>query len=159
MPGQRCRVSSQGVAGVFLRVGGIGFVILLAIWLYCLLDAITSDESRVRNLPKMAWILIVLLLLDVGAILWLIAGRPRGTAAGAPYRVDRGNRRGPTAPPTRRPSPAPDDDPEFLAELSRRQEEEHRRKLGRWEAELQRREEELRRREQDGGGTGPEDSR
>jgi hypothetical protein len=146
------------VAGVFLRLGGIAFVIMLAIWLYCLLDAITTDESRVRNLPKGAWILIVLVLLDIGAILWLIAGRPRGTAAGTPYRVKRGNLRGPDGAPTRRPSVAPDDDPEFLANLSRRQDEENRRTLGRWEAELRRREEELRRREQD-GGTGPEEPR
>jgi phospholipase D-like protein len=109
---------------VFLRVGGIAFVISLAFWLYCLLDAITADQSRVRNLPKGAWILIVLVLLDIGAILWLIAGRPRGTAADTPYRVDRGNLRGPTVPPRRRPPVAPDDDPEFLANLSRRQDEE-----------------------------------
>lgn len=145
---------------MLLRVGGIGFVILLAVWLYCVLDAITADESRVRNLPKMAWILIVLLLLDLGAILWLIAGRPRGRAAAIPPNGSKGGRRGPIAPMTRRPAVAPDDDPEFLAELGRRHDEEHRRMLGRWEAELRRREEELRRRrEQDGGNPGPEDTR
>jgi hypothetical protein len=146
------------VAGVFLRVGGIAFVIMLAFWLYCLLDAITTDQSRVRNLPKGAWILIVLVLLEIGAILWLIAGRPRGTAADSPYRINRDTLRDPGVGPTRRPSVAPDDDPEFLANLSRRRDEEHRRTLNRWEAELRRREEELRRREQD-GGTGPEEPR
>jgi Phospholipase_D-nuclease N-terminal len=103
----------QGVI-VLLRVGGIGFVVLLAVWLYCLLDVITSDESRVRHLPKVAWVLIVLLLFEVGAALWLIAGRPRGD--GGPVR----SRQRPAELP-------PDDDPEFLADLRRRQEERRRR--------------------------------
>jgi hypothetical protein len=144
---------------MLLRLGGIGFVILLAIWLYCLLDAITTDKSRVRNLPKAAWILIVLLLFEIGAILWLIAGRPRGKPADVPFQGSRGNHRGPTMPPAHRPSVGPDDDPEFLAELSRRRDAEHRRMLGRWEAELRRREEEMRRREQNGGDPDPEDPR
>jgi len=147
------------VVGVLLRFGGIGFVILLAIWLYCLLDVITTDESRVRNLPKMAWVLIVLLLFEVGAVAWLIAGRPRGRAGDVPERGGSGRR-----PPAPRPSGAPrgplppDDDPEFLAGLGRRQDEENRRMLDRWEAELRRREEDLRRREQDkGGNPGPDE--
>jgi Phospholipase_D-nuclease N-terminal len=140
-----------GVAVVFLRVGGVLFVILLGIWLYCLLDAITTDETRVRNLPKLAWVLIVLLLLDVGAVAWLVAGRPRGKAA----QGSRDRRRpGPAGPASRRQLP-PDDDPEFLAQLDRRQDEgrrrddEHHWMLDRWETELRRREEKRRGREQD----------
>ena len=40
---------------------------------------------------------------------------------------------------------APDDDPEFLAELDRRAAPEHEKLLGSWEEDLRRREEELRR--------------
>jgi hypothetical protein len=139
---------------VLLRVGGIGFVILLAFWLYCLLDVITTDESRVRHLPKIIWLLIVLLLFEVGAALWLIAGRPRGEAAGPSPNGSRARQRGPIGSRARRVPLPPDDDPEFLADLGRQHDEEHRRKLNRWEAELRRREEELRRREQDGRGDG-----
>jgi hypothetical protein len=146
------------VAVVFLRVGGVVFVILLGIWLYCLLDAITADETRVRGLPKPAWVLIVLLLLDVGAVAWLVAGRPRGATTGGGSNPPR-----PARPVPRRQLP-PDDDPEFLAQLGRRQDEgrwrdeEYHRMLDRWESALRRHEEERRRREQDKGGkSGPEE--
>ena len=146
---------------MILRVGGIAFVIMLAIWLYCVLDVITTDESRIRHLPKPVWVLIVLLLFEVGAVLWLVAGRPRGRAADMPYPSSRNGRNGPPGPARpagRRPPLPPDDDPEFLANLGRRQDDEHRRMLNRWEEELRRREEELRRRERDDGAdTGPDD--
>jgi Phospholipase_D-nuclease N-terminal len=150
------RPIGQGVSGVILRFGGIALVITLAIWLYCLLDAITTDESRVRHLPKVAWVLIVLLLFEVGALLWLIAGRPRRDRAAPPYRNSPNGRRGPARSPARRAPLPPDDDPEFLAALGRRQDEEQRRMLSRWEAELRRREEELRRRKRDGDGDDPD---
>ena len=141
---------------MFLRVGGICFVILLGFWLYCLLDAITADRTRVRHLPKPAWILIVLLLLEAGAVAWLVAGRPRGeTAQGS---RDRRPGRARPAPPRQLP---PDDDAEFLAQLERRQDEDRRRDddrhrtLDRWETELRRREE--KRRGQEGDKSGPED--
>ena len=106
---------------MILRVGGIAFVIMLAIWLYCVLDAITTDESRVRHLPKPVWVLIVLLLFEVGALLWLVAGRPRGPAPETPHPPGPNGRRGPARSPVRRPQLPPDDDPEFLADLRRRQ--------------------------------------
>jgi hypothetical protein len=144
---------------VILRFGGIAFVVMLAVWLFCLLDAITTDQSRVRHLPKVAWVLIVLLLFEIGALLWLIAGRPRRESAAPPRRNSPNGRRGPARSTARRPPLPPDDDPEFLANLGRRRDEEQRRMLSRWEAELRRREEELRRRERDGddGDPGPKD--
>jgi hypothetical protein len=36
--------------------------------------------SGIRNLPKTLWIVIVLVLPDVGSIAWLIAGRPQSVA-------------------------------------------------------------------------------
>lgn len=144
---------------MLLRFGGIVFIVLLAVWLYCLLDAITSDETRVRALSKPVWVLIVLLTFEVGAILWLLFGRPRG----ADGRVRRGpeERRemwsnwprsaGTARPASGRPGrPAPDDDPEFLAGLDRQTADEDRELLERWEADLRKREEELRRRDEDG---------
>ncbi|MDF2144919.1 PLD nuclease N-terminal domain-containing protein [Knoellia sp. p5-6-4] len=61
--------------------GGVGVgIILFAVWVYCLLDVIMTDEHRVRSLSKISWILIVLFTFEVGAIAWLVAGRPRSAA-------------------------------------------------------------------------------
>ena len=48
---------------------------MLALWIFCIIDVITTDESQMRNLPKLAWLAIVLLLPDIGSIAWLVAGR------------------------------------------------------------------------------------
>jgi len=53
---------------------GIGFLVL---WFYCIYDVITTDDAIVRHLPKIVWLLIVIVLSDVGSILWLALGRPR----------------------------------------------------------------------------------
>ena len=128
---------------MLLAVDGVGFFVLLALWLFCIFDAITADASLVRNLPKGFWIVLVLFLPDVGSIMWLIAGRPRAASrpGGLPYK---GNAGVPSSPPTRHPSGgsrrgpvAPDDDPEFLAQLDRNT-------LSAWEDDLRRREEKLR---------------
>lgn len=55
--------------------GALGLA-LFAFWLFCLIDVIMTDASLCRNLQKGFWVLIVLLLFDIGAIIWLIAGRP-----------------------------------------------------------------------------------
>lgn len=55
--------------------GVLGFV-LFAIWIWALIDCITTDRDLARNLPKGAWLIIVILLFNLGAILWLLLGRP-----------------------------------------------------------------------------------
>ena len=138
---------------MLLRFGGLLFIVVLVFWLYCLLDAITSDQGAVRSLPKVAWVLIVLFTFEVGAVLWLVFGRPRGAVAGPAATPGRGRSEawsGTTRPFTatgRSGRPAPDDDPEFLAGLNRRANDEHKQLLDQWEADLRRREEDLRRRE------------
>ncbi|MCU1439712.1 MAG: hypothetical protein JWP85_709 [Rhodoglobus sp.] len=47
----------------------------LALTIFVLVDIITSDESRIRNLPKIAWVIVVILLPLIGSILWFVAGR------------------------------------------------------------------------------------
>lgn len=59
---------------LFLR-GGLG-LFLLVLWVFCIVDVIMTDESRVRNMPKGLWLVVVLLLPDIGSILWLVAGHP-----------------------------------------------------------------------------------
>ena len=55
-------------------VVGVGFLVL---WIYCIYDVITTDDAIIQHLPKVLWILIVVLLSDLGSLLWLGLGRPR----------------------------------------------------------------------------------
>lgn len=55
--------------------GLLGFVVL-AFWIWALVDAITTQSSDCRNLPKAAWIILVIILFGIGAVLWLLLGRP-----------------------------------------------------------------------------------
>ena len=48
--------------------------IILMVW--CLIEAVSTDESRIRNLPKLWWILLILFFPLAGSIAWLVAGRP-----------------------------------------------------------------------------------
>jgi hypothetical protein len=61
------------------------------LWLFCLIDVITTDESNMRNLPKLVWVPIVLFLFDIGSILWLVAGRNWQTSGGATQSRGAGN--------------------------------------------------------------------
>lgn len=102
--------------------GALGLA-LLGLWIFCLLDVITTDPVLCRNLPKPVWVVIVLLLPDVGSVAWLLAGRPRTAPTrpgGLPYK---GNTGRPASPPAANP----DDDAEFLRQVRRRAEEQRRR--------------------------------
>lgn len=116
------------------------FLVELALLVYCLIDCIQTDSALVRNLPKPAWVLLIVILPVVGGIAWLVAGRP-----------DRATRRQVAWPSTatagfpehERPRPlAPDDDPEFLAGV-RASDDRHERMLRDWEADLRAREQRL----------------
>jgi phospholipase D-like protein len=62
---------------VLFEAGGVVFLALLALWLFALVDVITTPAAACRNLPKLLWIALVVLLPDLGSILWLLLGRPR----------------------------------------------------------------------------------
>ncbi|MBO3745724.1 PLDc_N domain-containing protein [Streptosporangiaceae bacterium NEAU-GS5] len=92
---------------------------LLAFWLYCLFDVITTPEESVRNLPKILWLIIVIVLPDIGGIAWFLLGRPRTMT------IDQVGDQIVHPSQLGRPSPGgaprgPDDDPEFLRSLNRR---------------------------------------
>jgi hypothetical protein len=131
--------------------GGLFALTVLALWIYCVFDAIATDETLMRNLPKLAWILIVIFVPTIGSIAWLILGRPENAGfapGGGSYRPE--PRSGGVDRTTKRSYGvmAPDDDPRFLAQL-----DERAKRLQEWEDELKRRDDELRRREE---GEGPE---
>ncbi|MEU3370873.1 PLD nuclease N-terminal domain-containing protein [Streptomyces sp. NPDC006711] len=83
------------------------FLLVLAVWVYAFIDCLNTPEEDVKGLPKVVWIIVVLLFGEVlvGPLAWLIAGKVRR----APARWT-----------------APDDNPEFLASLEDRK----RRDLG-----------------------------
>jgi hypothetical protein len=95
---------------MLLKLGGVFFIVSVIFWLWAIFDSITSEKDRVRNLPKMAWVIVVLLFFDVGALAWALLGRPRT-----------GPQRGPGPRGTLRPRPGgpvgPDDDPDFLRKI------------------------------------------
>ena len=122
-------------------IGGIIGIGLLILWFYCLYDVITTDEAIIRHLPKVVWFLVVLLLADIGSILWLALGRPQIWTRQVHNPQRYGSNRIRVAPST----PLDDGSLEHLSPIVRHREEQTR--LHMWEAQLKRREEELRRRE------------
>lgn len=77
--------------------------LLVAFSIYTLVDCARTDETLIRNLPKWAWILIIILIGTLGPIAYWVAGRPKSPHVGR-------------AKPKRRILP-PDDDPDFLGRL------------------------------------------
>lgn len=80
-------------------------VAVLVIFVYGLVDVIRTDGRQTRGISKPAWIIVMIILPLLGAILWLLIGRPRGAA--------------PVRPAYSHPT-APDDDPDFLRNLEMR---------------------------------------
>jgi hypothetical protein len=124
---------------------GVLGLALLGLWIYCVFDVITTDESLIRNLPKLLWLVIVLFIPDIGSIAWLVAGRP----AKASFRIGGSEPYRPAG--ARMPVRPPEDGPRFddlegMSEIVREREE--RSRLRMWEEQLRRREEELRKREE-----------
>ncbi len=78
-------------------------IILVGFTIYTLVDCARTDESQIRNLPKWAWILIIILIQTLGPIAYWAAGRPKGPQLGG-------------GKSKRRILP-PDDDPDFLRKL------------------------------------------
>lgn len=113
-----------------LYFNGAVSLVLLLLWVFCLIDVITTDESLCRNLPKTWWVLVVLLLFDIGAVLWLVAGRPRPGSSpgrGLPYRGNTGQSAFPEYDrPGRFAATSPEDDEAFLRQVRERAEEQRR---------------------------------
>src|SRR6266702_6514754 len=125
---------------------GVLFVLFaVGVWAYCLIDAIMTPRHEFRSLTPMSWALLITVLPVIGAIAWLLAGRPdRSWRIAMPQRLAGMPRLGPQEAIRRHPAgramgsgadgaqpwdcPAvghrrpigPDDDPEFLRELDRR---------------------------------------
>jgi len=84
-----------------LRV--LGVLVLVALYIYFVIDVLRTPSGETRTLPKFVWLLLVVLIPIVGGLLWLALGRV-WPAPGSRF----GRRRGPLAP---------DDDPTFLKQI------------------------------------------
>src|SRR5262245_7266880 len=107
--------------------GGLTGLITFGLWIFCLVDVITTGDGDTRNLPKFWWLLIVLFLPLVGSILWLVAGRPVTASA---RRGGVFERHAPAYPEYDRPgrfaATDPESDAEFLRKCRERAEEQRR---------------------------------
>ncbi|GGK19282.1 membrane protein [Pilimelia terevasa] len=78
-------------------------VVEIGLAIAALISCLSTDEGRVRVLPRIGWVIVILLFPIVGGVAWFAAGRDRA----------------PRPPAPRRPL-APDDDPDFLRSLRER---------------------------------------
>jgi hypothetical protein len=112
---------------VLVGAEGVVFLVLFAFWIWAIVDVIATESGLCRNLPKVVWLILVLLLPEIGSVAWLLFGRPqRGSrkAGSSDY----------SAP--RRPI-AYEDHPRYSAtpEITDRRSQELDRRLEAWEAE------------------------
>ena len=91
-------------------------VVVVALMIFTLVDVVLTDRRRIRALNKTAWFFVVLLLPIVGPALWFFLGKDRPDSEG------------------QRRTLAPDDDPNFLKNIRRDEEQDER--IRRLEQEL-----------------------
>jgi hypothetical protein len=82
-----------------IRVWLVLALVAALVYIYSIVDCALADRTRVRTLPKSAWLPIVIVFAFIGGVLWFIIGRPRKGADGGRRDI------------------APDDNPEFLRHL------------------------------------------
>lgn len=129
------------------RFSIVVFLAQLVLAVLALISCLSAEEEDIRALPRLVWVLVILLFPIVGPVAWFLAGRPKPAADSTlPWR------NGGTQPDTSRSRPvAPDDNPEFLKSLDSGADEraKDRELFDQWEEDLKRREDELRRRNED----------
>ncbi|MET3983927.1 PLD nuclease N-terminal domain-containing protein [Streptomyces sp. PvR034] len=88
------------------------FLLIIALTIYAFIDCLNTPEEEVKHLPKVVWVIIILLFSIVGPVVWLFAGKKRAAVGGG---LGGGRAR-------RTQWVAPDDNPEFLKSLREEQE-------------------------------------
>jgi hypothetical protein len=91
------------------------YAVPLVVTLYALIDALLIPGSLARSLPKWLWLVVIVVIPFLGAVAWLVAGRP--TRAQVPA-GDAGPLGRAAARRAATQNPAPDDDPAFLRKLA-----------------------------------------
>lgn len=88
------------------------FILPLALTIYACVDCVTTPDDETKHLPKLAWVVLILLFPIAAPIVWFVAGKERRAAYG---------RSGGSARWV-----APDDNPEFLRSLREEEEDKDR---------------------------------
>ncbi len=90
-------VPSASMARLFLVPGLLGSIVFL-FWVWALFDVIATDSLLVRSMQKGTWIFLVVFVPTIGAVAWVLFGRPEGASmmpggqtsyANNPYRSER----------------------------------------------------------------------
>lgn len=76
-------------------------VVVLAALIVALIDVIRIDDGRVKYMPKIVWVLLIVLIPLIGVVLWFALGRSY-EVGGRPIRIPR---RRPQASPARMSAP------------------------------------------------------
>lgn len=75
-------VSYASVISRLLNMPLVFSVLVVMLMVGALVDMITLEPGRVKHLPKLAWIIIVILIPFVGSIIWFMVGREYAARAG-----------------------------------------------------------------------------
>lgn len=78
-------------------------LLMLALMVGAIIDIMRRDDSEVKFLPKIAWVLIAVLI-PLGGLLWFLLGRDYNGEAVRLPRMPRRERRASAAPPAPAPS-------------------------------------------------------
>ena len=78
-------------------------IIVALLMIYCVVEVAQAPPLAVRRMPRWLWAVAIICLPLVGAVAWLLLGRPNAESLG-------------TRKPRPRPT-APDDDVDFLRGL------------------------------------------
>ena len=105
------------------------WLLVVAAMVVAVVDIVTRDDSQIKHMPKLMWLILVILLPLVGVVLWFAIGRDHPARSPRPQRTS--PRARPTPPPSRPHDPRSTE--QQLADLEREIEEERLR------AELRRR--------------------
>ena len=107
------------------RLLEFGGPLIFAFWVYCVITVLMSRDDEVEHLPKIGWLILVLLFPLVGGIAWVVVGRTPSRAAASAY-----ERSVPDYPEYDRPGrfagTTPESDEEFLRRIRERAEEQRR---------------------------------
>ncbi|MDQ4213870.1 PLD nuclease N-terminal domain-containing protein [Microbacterium capsulatum] len=122
-------------------------ILLLALVIGALIDIITRRDDQVKHLPKIVWIILVILVPLAGSLIWFLVGREYSGEGVRLPRPARERRARPTAPSRSAPADTRSTEQQ-IADLDREIEE------WRLRAEIEKR----KKKEQDGSGQGGADA-